>query len=1073
MLELNNIRKRYETSGFAQTALDGVSLAFRDSEFVAVLGPSGSGKTTLLNIIGGLDRFDSGNLVIDGISTKDYKDRDWDAYRNNRIGFVFQTYNLIPHQSVLANVELALTLSGVGRVERRSRALKALEEVGLAEHVHKRPSQLSGGQMQRVAIARALVNEPEILLADEPTGALDSKTSIEVMDLLKEVAHERLVVMVTHNPELAHAYATRIVELFDGKVLSDSHPFDARTSAQRAAKPQKRTSMGFLTALSLSFNNLMTKKGRTLMTAFAGSIGIIGIAAVLALATGANNYIQSVEEDTLTIYPLSITSAGLDISSLLTEQMQDTPDQPDIADNSVDERRTFTKILSRVGNNDLASLKEFFDDGGDGIDEYVTEIAYQYDVSPQIFLADTSNGVRQVCPDTTLTTIMGNSAGTSGSLQISGMDVSTSIFQQLPASTELFEDQYELCAGHWPQASDELVLVLSRYGTVSDIVEYGIGLRDHVELDDMIKKFISGDDIEEPTEIKTYTYDDLMACSFKLVPAGEMYEYEPDYQLWKSKADDEAFMKELVDGGKELHIAGVVRPKGEQDATSLMQGVYYLPELLEEVSEAAEATGVVQAQLADPEYDVLSGKRFDEEENDASLSLESLIDVDGERLSASFTFDESKLSIDFSGLDFSGVSFDSAQEGLPGIDSSSISSDLSQTISSYRLSQVINEAWNDTVASGAVGVTQSGQQSLNRTLSNIIAAWPAWALTHPFSTINDYLATSSVTSQLSSATASLFDVNAISNQFASNVATRFQQEIAPEVSQQIASTINAYVQETLSAYLSQAMAQMKEQVSEIVSAAIERASSSLAENVSSAMGIDYEMLESAFSLAMTQDELSELVMAMMGREVTTAESNLSQLGYVDFSTPSEIDIYPKDFESKKQVISIIDSYNARMAETDESKVVSYTDIVGVLMNSVTEIIEMVSTLLIAFVSISLVVSSIMIAVITYISVLERKKEIGVLRSIGASKGDVSRVFNAETVIEGFVAGLLGVVITYIGSAIVNVIVKNAFGVEGIMHLSVVAALALIAVSIALTLAAGIIPSRAAAKADPVEALRSE
>ena len=1073
MLELKSISKRYETAGFAQTALDDVSLAFRDNEFVAILGPSGSGKTTMLNIIGGLDRFDSGDLVIDGISTEKFKDRDWDAYRNNRIGFVFQSYNLIPHQSVLANVELALTLSGVGKAERYRRAQEALERVGLAEHANKRPGQLSGGQMQRVAIARALVNEPEILLADEPTGALDSTTSLEVMDLLKEVANDRLVVMVTHNPDLAHTYATRIVELSDGRVTSDSDPFDAESAEHREAKAQRRTSMGFWTALTLSFNNLMTKKGRTFMTAFAGSIGIIGIAAVLALATGANNYIQEVEEDMLSVYPLTISTSGLDISSVLAEQMNDSPEQPDIAENRVDERRTMTKILSRVGNNDLASLKEFFDGGGDGIDGYVSEIAYQYDVSPQIFLADTSDGVRQVSPDTSLSAIMGGSSGSTGTIQISGMSMSASVFNELPASPEIFADQYDVCAGRWPEAADELVLVLSRFGTVSDVVEYGIGLRDHVELEDMVKKFISGEEIEDPVETKTYTYDDLMGCTFKLVAAGDMYEYEPDYDLWTSKADDEAYMKKLVDGGEELHIVGVVRPKEGQDATSLMQGVYYTPALVEKVAEEAAESDVVKVQLADPEYDVLSGKRFDEETNDSSLGLETLIDVDGEKLRASFTFDESKVKIDFSGLDFSGISFDSILENMPAPDASSISSSISQPISSERLSQIINESWNATLASGAVSISSEGQRNLERTLASIYSYYPIYALTHLGTSIEDYLATDSVRQQLSEAASGLFDMSAVSSQLASQVSSRIQSQVVPELSQQLSAAINDYVQNTLSSYLSQGLNQLRDQATEIVSQALEGATENLIESASAAMGIDEEMLESAFSLAMTKEELTELVMAMMGRTTTSYESNLAQLGYVDFDTPSEIDIYPTDFEAKKEVISIIDGYNERMSKTDESKVVSYTDIVGVLMNSVTEIIEMISTLLIAFVSISLVVSCIMIAVITYISVLERKKEIGVLRSIGASKGDVSRVFNAETIIEGLVAGLLGVGITYIGSTVVNIIVKNLFGVEGIMRLELGHALMLIAVSVALTLLAGLVPSRAAAKADPVEALRSE
>ena len=642
MLQLRNIRKAYTTGSFTQTALDDVSISFRDSEFVAILGPSGSGKTTLLNIIGGLDHYDTGDLVIDGISTKEYKDRDWDTFRNNRIGFVFQAYNLIPHQTILANVELALTLSGVSRAERRARALDALRKVGLGDHVDKKPSQLSGGQMQRVAIARALINDPEILLADEPTGALDSKTSVQIMDLLTEIANDRLVIMVTHNPELAEQYATRIVNLADGVIRSDSDPFDPAPEGMRASKKQvRRTSMSFLTALSLSWNNLLTKKGRTLMTAFAGSIGIIGIAAILSLANGVNSYIANVEEETLSEYPLSIEDQGFDMTSLMTMGMSmggqggssgspsdgssngggetESSSNGDATGGTVSESKMVTGMFGSIGSNDLASLKEYLDTGDSGIDQYVNSIEYGYNITPQLFSSDTEDGARQVNPDKSFSSIgLGSATSTNG---IMSSMMSTDIFYEMPSDPDLYQDQYDVVAGTWPQNYNDIVLVLTPNGKVSDFMLYTMGLRDHSELDDMVRAFANEEEVTAPDDYMTLTYDQLMDVTFKLVAATDYYQYDSDYHVWKSKSDDADYMRDLVNSGEDVHICGIVKAKAGAKITSLQTGFYYTSDMVSHIIDKAADSQIVKDQLADSATNVFTGKSF-VEEADAEAVLE-------------------------------------------------------------------------------------------------------------------------------------------------------------------------------------------------------------------------------------------------------------------------------------------------------------------------------------------------------------------------------------------------------------------------------------------------------------------
>lgn len=1043
MLQLRNIRKAYTTGSFTQTALDDVSISFRDSEFVAILGPSGSGKTTLLNIIGGLDHYDTGDLVIDGISTKEYKDRDWDAFRNNRIGFVFQAYNLIPHQTILANVELALTLSGVSRAERRTRALDALRKVGLGDHVDKKPSQLSGGQMQRVAIARALINDPEILLADEPTGALDSKTSVQIMDLLTEIANDRLVIMVTHNPELAEQYATRIVNLADGVIRSDSDPFDPAPEGMRASKKQvRRTSMSFLTALSLSWNNLLTKKGRTLMTAFAGSIGIIGIAAILSLANGVNSYIANVEEETLSEYPLSIENQGFDMTSLMTMGMgaqggssgsgdsqdagQTGSSNGDADGGTVGESKMVTGMFGSIGSNDLASLKEYLDNGDSGIDQYVNSIEYGYSITPQLFSSDTEDGVRQVNPDKSFSSIGFGSATSTNGIMSSMM--STNVFYEMPSDPDLYQDQYDVVAGTWPQSYNDIVLVLTPNGKVSDFMLYTMGLRDHSELDDMVRAFANEEEVNAPDDYMTLTYDQLMGVTFELVAATDYYQYDSDYHVWKNKSDDADYMRDLVNSGEDVHICGIVKPKAGAKITSLQTGFYYTSDMVSHIIDEATDSQIVKDQLADSATNVFTGKSFVEEADaeDSSFDMSSLFTIDGNKLQAAFQIDPDALSVDMSSLDLSGAASD--LPAAPEMDPSEFQVSGQPTINKEAAAALMAAVEKDYFAYYSEQVQQG----------------------KPAPSFNEYFATERAQKLVSDALPGIIDTSEMQAEFAQK--------------------IQAYLQATMSSYMNQVVSAMQTQMQ----AAMTQVMGQLSANMATAMHVDESAFADAFQMNMDEKELTELMMSLMSSETTSFDGNLNKLGYADYAKPASIDIYPKDFESKQGVIDILDGYNDKMkAEGEDDKAVSYTDIVGALMSSVTTIVNMISYVLVAFVAISLVVSSIMIGVITYISVLERKKEIGILRSIGASKGDIGRVFNAETVIVGLVAGLIGIGVTALGCIPANAIVYALFDVPNVAILPWQAAVILVAISVFLTFLSGLIPSSAASRKDPVEALRSE
>lgn len=895
MLELNDIKKDYVSGSTTVSALKGINLRFRDCEFVSILGQSGCGKTTMLNIIGGLDKYTSGDLKINGVSTKNYKDRDWDFYRNNSIGFVFQSYNLIPHQTVLSNVELALTLSGVSKAERKKRAIEALEKVGLGEQIHKKPNQMSGGQMQRVAIARALVNNPDILLADEPTGALDTETSIQIMELLKEISKDRLIIMVTHNPELAKDYSTRIVRLLDGVITDDSDPYsledmEADIRAKEAAKVKtsekktkksgnkQKTSMSFFTALSLSFNNLMTKKTRTILTAFAGSIGIIGIAMILSISNGIQLYIDRVQRDTLSSYPITLQAEAIDISSMVSSMtgnsdLEEHEDKSKIYSNDIMGDMINT-MVKEVKSNNLSEFKKYIENGSSDIKSYVSDIQYSYDVPLNIYMKDTSNGVEQLNPGTMFDSIYGEGATSASSSMSSGMGMgmfsNSSVWNQLLGNQQVLDEQYDVLAGHWPENFNEVVLVADKNNEVDDYTLYSLGLKDPEEVRTLFKKMMVGESYETKKDI-SYTFDEILDTEFKLVMPTDMYKYNDVTGTWDDYSKDDKYMTNVVNNGTDIKVCGIIRPNDDAVSTSLSSGIGYTAKLTEYIIEEVKNSEIAKAQLADTSVDVFTGVPFDNDRN------------------TEITMDD----------------------------------------------------------------------------------------------VNAYMAT-----------------------------------LSPEES-----------------------AQMQ-----------------------------------AMTSGMSDDQILQLFSASLKARTTdaTLDSNKSKLGITDLDTPSQIDIYATDFDSKEKVQNIIKDYN-KLQQDDgkEENVINYTDYVGIMMSSVSTIINAISYVLIAFVAISLIVSSIMIGIITYISVLERTKEIGVLRSIGASKKDVSRIFNAETLIEGFVSGALGIVVTLLLCIPANALIKHLTDISNVAQLPVAGGVILIIISMFLTFIAGLIPAKLAAKKDPVVALRSE
>lgn len=1085
MLELKGICKRYVTQSFTQVALDSVSLAFRDNEFVAILGPSGSGKTTMLNVIGGLDHFDSGDLLIDGISTKDFHDRDWDAYRNNRIGFVFQSYNLIPHQTILENVELALTLTGVGHAERRQRAREALEKVGLGEHVNKRPSQLSGGQMQRVAIARALINDPEIVLADEPTGALDSTTSVQVMDLLKDVARDRLVIMVTHNPELAYQYATRIVNLADGKITDDSDPFDVADATRREAKPTRKTSMSFVTALGLSARNLMTKKGRTAMTAFAGSIGIIGIAAILALSNGVNNYIKKVEEDTLSSYPLTISKQDYDLSSMMGGQGavdDEASNGEDLSDDGTDGKAPGTDkipvvtavkdMFASVKSNDMTSFKAWLDAGGDGIDKEVNAIQYGYGVTPVVYRAGKGDEKPVRLVPNAMTEAM--SGGASSAATVSMESMGTSVFNEMIDDQSLLDSQYDVVAGHWPTSANEAVMVLSSRGTVGDYTLYSIGALDINELNDLVNSVMTADGgVETPETGADFTYDDALSTTFKVLSPADAYRKNEETGMWTDMSGDADFMTAKVANGIDVHIVGVVRPNETANASALSPGIAYTHALTRQLMERAADSQIVQEQLAHPETDVFTGKSFDELQGEAKqgVDLGSMFSVDEAALKSAFSFDTSALSgaagggIDLTGVDLSGLDID-----LSGVGKDIDFGDIMAKAPAPDFSGIFD----------GLELTPEQMQQVG-TLAN--------QLFESFLQSDQFRALSPDDLKDASKLAAAFSAYLESDTAAQQILAQLKALGGDALAERLQQAMTDYVQKQLAPYLQQAMDQVMKSISDQIAATVSaqlragaaglmgqmatQMSSSFA-NLASAMRVDASAFAHAIHFNMDAEDLSSLMMSYAKASKLTYDNNLTTLGYADEADPISVKIFPRDFEAKERVLDHIDAYNKQVkAAGHDDRAISYTDYMGIIMGSVTDIVNTISLVLIAFVSISLVVSSIMIGIITYISVLERKKEIGILRAIGASKRNVANVFNAETFIEGLIAGVFAIVVVVLVSFPVNTWALAAKQVPNLMSLPVQDALVLIAISVLLTVVAGLLPARSASKKDPVEALRSE
>ena len=1064
MLQLKKIHKQYKTGDLVQTALDKVSLNLRDCEFVAILGPSGSGKTTLLNIIGGLDRYDSGDLIINGISTKKYTDRDWDSYRNHTIGFVFQSYNLIPHQTVLANVELALTISGVSGAERRRRATEALQKVGLGNQLHKHPTEMSGGQMQRVAIARALVNDPDILLADEPTGALDSETSIQVMELLKEVAKDRLVVMVTHNPELAHQYATRIVQLKDGVIRSDTDPFEPDTAqlAPPVHKSMGRSSMSPLTSLSLSFNNLLTKKARTLLTAFAGSIGIIGIALIISLSAGVNQYIDDTERSTLSEYPVQILSSGMDLTSMLTSGSPTSASGTTVEEGMVPVRQLITQMVAGITSNDLKSLKTYLESDDCTIAEDATSIEYSYNVQPQIYREDADGSIRQVNPDSSLSSLGISSTSSTNSMMSSMMN--TSVFYQLPESDELYNSQYEVKAGRWPEKYNECVAVLGADGTITDYALYALGLRDSAELDKMIQQFAQNQNVDVPTDFKTYRYSDFIGIQFKLVNAADRYLRDDDHNAWVDKSDDKDFMKSLVASGETLTVVGVVQPKEDASASMLSSGIAYPAALTQHVIAAAADSQMVKDQLASPSINVMNGEPFGAEDASA-FDMSSLFRIDTDMLKSAFQFDTSKLNFDLSGaFDLDNGSVDLGS--LLDPDDFQLDLDLTET------PDLDMSTLTDLFANMDLSVSEDKMQELAQ---KVLVGYKDYVIGNGILNLNkisfsQYLKSDAFKTLMNDAMGELFDQDALQAQFSEAMQTAMS-TLMESYSSQISETL----QTQLGSAMQTAMTKLMTQMSQNIQSQMQQSFSQLGSQMESALKIDATAFQKAIQFNMSEDDLTDLMKSAMLSSTATYDSNLQTLGYADLDAPSQIKIYPQDFDHKASVVAKLDAYNDNMrSQGADDKVIHYTDVVGTLMTSVTEIINMISNMLVAFVSISLVVSSIMIGVITYISVLERRKEIGILRAIGASKRNISEVFNAETFIIGLCSGVMGVVLSEILLIPGNMLIqKISNGTNVVARLPLNAALVLIVLATVLTILGGFIPAKGASRSDPVKALRSE
>lgn len=1051
MLELRGVTKVYKTGGVSRKVLNRVTINFRENEFAAILGPSGSGKTTLLNIIGGLDEYTSGDLKINEKSTKNFKDRDWDAYRNHRVGFVFQSYNLIPHQTVLSNVKLALTLSGISKKESLRRSRKALKEVGLEEHMNKLPSQLSGGQMQRVAIARALVNDPDILLADEPTGALDSETSLQVMDILKKVAKNKLVIMVTHNPDLAKDYATRIINIKDGKVESDSDEYDGKIKTDldliESEKKSKKTKMHFPTAFGLSMRNLMTKRTRTILVALAGSIGIIGIALISAVSTGFQNYIDKIEEDTLGSYPLALQKESADISGILLSLTGEVEGEAE--EGMVMENQMLTSTLGTVSNNDLKSFRDYLDSNGEEINKDVRIMEYEYNVDPLIYTVDATGEIAKMNPSNMFSSLIGETS------LLRNYSTMTSIFRQY--ELENLENSTDVLAGRYPEKYDEMMIVLNNKSEISELLTYSLGFHDSQELNEIISKIMSGEKAEIKNEPLKLSYDDLMKVDLRLMSPASTYRFNAKYDVYEDMSGDKDYMKGLYEGAEKLKIVGVATSNSEM--MSRGSGVAYLPSLITHIIDQAAQTEIVKKQLAEPEIDVFSNKKFGEEQNDFDFEFSDLVSVDEAALAQAFGTTIDQGAITAKTQEYMGqIANDITANTSPIRD---VLVDKYKALAEGMKNEfTLKGTFKKADVPGVISEFMAKQDFAELEAKYYLPAENARALYSGLlsGTMEGYLQAYALTQSMNPG----FDIET------SDIV------MVPMIYDKVVETLLDSMKFN-AAFDAVAVPLTEVMVKQGVLTKVGQLTAYLSSSFASAFHVDSNAIVSAFHLNFSEEELSRVVTAMFSKKKTTLATNLSTLGYQDINDPTQISFYFWSFDGKTRFMEFLDDYNEKMKVAGhDDKAIEYTDTTGVLMSSVKTIVDAVSYVLIAFVSISLIVSSIMIGVITYISVYERTKEIGILRAIGASKHNISSIFNAETFIIGLLSGLFGVAISYLLIPPINAVLHHFTGdIPLSASLDIKMALFLIALSVGLTLIAGLIPSKSASKKDPVEALRSE
>ena len=1048
MLEIKKITKIYETDGFKQKALDEVSVNFRECEFASILGPSGSGKTTFLNIIGGLDHYTSGDLIINEISTKKYKDSDWDSYRNHRIGFVFQSYNLISHQSILSNVMLALTLSGISKKESIERAKKALRDVGLENHINKRPNQLSGGLMQRVAIARALVNDPDILLADEPTGALDSNTSVQIMDLLKKIAKKKLVIMVTHNPELAKEYSTRIITLKDGKITSDTNPYDGRIDTSENNEEQKektkKTNMSLLTALSLSFNNLMTKKGRTILVAFAGSIGIIGIALILALSNGFQNYVDKIQEDTLTSYPLNIMQESTDITGTLLAMT--TKENEKTNDDKVYEQQYITSMLKNISTNDLKSFKGYLEKNYHEVDKDLANVKNAYSVEPLIYTVDGTKKIAKINPSDMYSSMF------SGNM-MSNLSSFSSVFREMVDNQDMLKDSYEILKGRFPEKYNELLIVLSDANSISDLLVYSLGFRDTKELSTMINKIMSGENVNINNEPLVLTYDDLLNKELKLVMPTDLYKYNSKYDIYEDMSDDENFMKNIYNNALDLKIVGIVTAKEGTTSMALSPGVSYRSDLTKYIINYAKEKDIVKKQLSDTKVDVISGKKFEDEGKGLNLDFKDLVTVDNKKIESAFNVKINQKDLEKQTMNYmKGITNSITANTDPAYDA------IKNGFNTILLDLINNI--DDKIASNEV------TDKVNNFISNENSEKIVNELEKEFVIPKD------IFKQTYSGLLSSF-LNMYVENYRKMVPSETEDDSVLINKDMMKMMVDSYTNNVI---IDETFKQMARRMTEAkmnkeILSKVGDLTGNITKSFANAFSVDASKISDAFQLKYSEEEITRVVTSMLSNKESSAKTNLITFGYQDFDEPTYMSFYFNSFDGKEHFLDFLDKYNEKV---EEDKKLNFSDTTGILMDSVKTIVNAVSYVLIGFVSISLVVSSIMIGIITYISVFERTKEIGILRSIGASKKNISSIFNAETFIIGLLSGLFGIGISYSFIPIINAVIHHF---TGNIPLSAMLkwnnALILVILSVILTLIGGLIPARSASKKDPVEALRSE